>query len=957
MSPSLQDILRRRQQEEFVGREEQLAFFQANLGYAPEDPRRRFVVNVYGQGGVGKTWLLRRFRQIVEQAGAVVAYTDEAEDSVPGVMGRIAQQFDEQGHPLKAFAERYKVYRRRKEEIEADPEAPQGFPAFLGRTLARGGLSLARRVPVGGVVADFVDEDAFASLAGDFATYVARKISNKDEVHLVLEPVEVLTPLFLADLRGAEEYLQALFFDTYERTDGFLDPWLRDLLEGRHGDVPANVVLVIAGRDELDRNLWSSFEGVLAHLSLEPFTEVEARDYLIRKGIHNEQVVKVILHLSGRLPLLVATLAAEGPDVPAEVGDPSGEAVERFLKWVEDPEQRRVALDAALPRFLNRDVLAVLAGSEEADALFAWLKRMPFVEKRGEAWAYHNVVRTQMLRYKHRESPQGWANLHGRLAQYYGSLRDDLGLDEKTKLKNETWQGFELESLYHRLCQAPQVRLTAALNGFLAALDTQHSFAHRWAEVIRDAGEDTELPSVRQQGWQLAEGINAYFEGRYQQTSEMFTTLLQQVGIEARWQVVAFGWRGVALTRMGRYEDALADLDRAIELDSNLTWAVVYRGITHRSMRRYQEALADFRLALELGLNEGWILANRGVTYRLMERYEEALSDFDRAIELRPDMVWPVASRGQAYRDMGRYEDALADFDRVIELDPNSTAATLHRGIAYMRMGHLEKALADFNRAIKLDPNLTSGAVVYRGIAYRDMGRCEDALADFRTGLELGLDEGWILANRGVTYRLMERYEEALSDFDRAIELRPDMVWPVASRGQAYRDMGRYEDALVDFGRVIELDPNLTWVRTDRGITYRKMGRYTEALADLDLAVKLAPHEYSCLYHRALTHQLLGQVDKAHIDLSIAIQRAQAAQEKAPRNWRNTLNLALYHLPVGEAEEAERLYREVLSGSASYYHIQRALRGLEDLLCIFPNHPQTCMMRDLLQQYLKEAER
>jgi hypothetical protein len=40
VAKSLQDILKRRQQEEFVGREEQLAFFRRNLRYEPDDDRR-----------------------------------------------------------------------------------------------------------------------------------------------------------------------------------------------------------------------------------------------------------------------------------------------------------------------------------------------------------------------------------------------------------------------------------------------------------------------------------------------------------------------------------------------------------------------------------------------------------------------------------------------------------------------------------------------------------------------------------------------------------------------------------------------------------------------------------------------------------------------------------------------------------------------------------------------------
>ncbi|MGB3292945.1 MAG: hypothetical protein WBB01_08170 [Phormidesmis sp.] len=63
--PSRQDIIRAQQRSTFVGRVEQLETFEQNLihlnrttdefGY-PKD----FLFNVWGQGGVGKTTLLRR---------------------------------------------------------------------------------------------------------------------------------------------------------------------------------------------------------------------------------------------------------------------------------------------------------------------------------------------------------------------------------------------------------------------------------------------------------------------------------------------------------------------------------------------------------------------------------------------------------------------------------------------------------------------------------------------------------------------------------------------------------------------------------------------------------------------------------------------------------------------------------------------------------------------------------
>ena len=873
-STSLQDILKRRQQDEFVGREEQRTFFQTNLGYTPDDSRRRFVINISGQGGVGKTWLLRRFREIAEEAGVVTACTDQNEHDLPGVMGHIAEQFEVQGHPLKAFAKRYKVYRQRKEEIEADPKAPQGFPAFLGRTLAKVSLHLVHQVPVGGAVADFVDKEAFASLGEDFAAYVARKVGNKDEVHLVLEPVEVLTPLFLADLRKvAEVHSLALFFDTYERTGDFLDAWLRDLLEDRHGKVPTNIVLTIVGQDELDRNNWISYGGLLARLPLEPFTDGEARDYLARKQVTDEQVVEVILHLSGRLPLLVATLAAESPDDPAKVGDPSGEAVERFLKWVEDPEQRQVALDAALPRWLNRDVVAVLVG-EKANTLFAWLRDMPFVEKRGEGWVYHGVVREQMLRYKRQETPQGWADLHGRLAEYYEGLRDGLGLEEEAGRKDETWPEYPLEVLYHRLCQAPHKYLPKALNSFLAALKAQLMFAIYWAATMYQAGENTEAKEVKDWGKQLAEGLVAYAGDHYETTAEMFTALLRCSKVEDQWQPFVRRWRGETYENMERYDEALADFNRAIELDPEDARVIADRGEIYMLMERDDDALTDLSHAIEIEPDNAIMIVKRGVIYQLRKQYDDAVTDFNRAIELQPDYVPMIAIRGETYRLMEQYEKALADFNQAIELEPDNASLIADRGETYRLMGKYEKALADFNQAIELKPD-HAWAIANRGLTYRDMEHYNDGLANLNRAIELQPDNASIIANRGETYQLIGRYDDALADLNRAVELQPDNASIIAARGDIYRLLERYDSALADFNWAIELEPDYAWALARRGEIYRSMGRYDDALADFSRAIELEPRNALAIAGRGETYGLMEQYDNALTDFNCAIELDQ----------------------------------------------------------------------------------
>jgi tetratricopeptide (TPR) repeat protein len=895
---SLQDVIRNRQQSVFVGREEQLNLFQQSLSLPLYDDRRYFLFNIWGQGGVGKTSLINRYQKIAEEIGAITGRIDEDERDVSSVMGRFAQQFEQQGHSLRRFNERYKVYRQKREELEVDPEVPQGFAGLAGRTVAKGTLKLVEQVPVVGTVLDLVDQDALATQVGEWTTYIARKIGNKDEIKLVLQPEEVLTPLFLEDLNEvANRHLVCLFFDTYEETGNFLDDWLINVLAGDHGEVSPNLAIIIAGRNELDRNQWAQYEGLIAHLLLEPFTEDEAKDYLNRKGITNQKVIDIVLELSGRLPLLVATLAAGKPDDPETLSDASDTAVDRFLKWVDDPKKRQIALNAALLRRIDRDTLSGLVGQEDANELFYWLKEMPFVQKRTEGWTYHSVVRSQMLRYKRRESIQGWAELHGQLVEFYGERRDNLGLDPDKTKSDPTWQDHTLEMAYHSLSQSPRQRLNEALSSLLEALKAKRSFAQRFAEMIQQVGQEVEVAEIEQWGEQLANNLKVDHEDRDKADIEICSDLIKihpndwllrkrgtaYKNLKCYEEAVAdfthaielnpeseevFTSRGDAYQEMERYEEAVADFTRAIELNPESELALISRGVAYFLLEYYEESITDFTRAIELYPK---IVYVRGIAYRLVKRYEEAVADLTRAIELNPELEGAFANRGIAYRLMKRYEEAVADFTRTIELNPEAEEAFANRGIAYRLMEHYEEAVADLTRAIELNPEL-EGAFSSRGIAYQEMQRYEEAVADFTRTIELNPEAEEAFANRGIAYQLMKRYEEAVADLTRAIELNPESGKAFGSRGIAYQLMKRYEEAVADFTRTIELNPEFGEAFSSRGITYRLMERYEEAIADFTRAIELNPEAEEAFSSRGIAYRLMERYEEAIADFTRAIE-------------------------------------------------------------------------------------
>jgi len=116
----------------------------------------------------------------------------------------------------------------------------------------------------------------------------------------------------------------------------------------------------------------------------------------------------------------------------------------------------------------------------------------------------------------------------------------------------------------------------------------------------------------------------------------------------------------------------LADYDRAIELTPGRHASVIFaRGHAYREMGRYDQALADFDRATELSAADARVFTGRGQTYGEMGQYDQALADLNRAIELGgPNQALAIFRRGETYRRMGHYDRALADFDHAIELDP-----------------------------------------------------------------------------------------------------------------------------------------------------------------------------------------------------------------------------------------------------------------------------------------------
>ncbi len=148
--------------------------------------------------------------------------------------------------------------------------------------------------------------------------------------------------------------------------------------------------------------------------------------------------------------------------------------------------------------------------------------------------------------------------------------------------------------------------------------------------------------------------------------------------------------RGDALVDEKRFEEALLDFDKAIELLPKYAMAYYNRGNLYQKQKKYEQALADFNYAIRYRRDFDKAYNNRGTLYKETNRLDEALVDYDRAISLNPDYHMAYNNRGSVYILQKQYQRAIEDLDQAIALKPDFAEAFGNRGIAKLKMNNAE---------------------------------------------------------------------------------------------------------------------------------------------------------------------------------------------------------------------------------------------------------------------------
>ena len=126
---------------------------------------------------------------------------------------------------------------------------------------------------------------------------------------------------------------------------------------------------------------------------------------------------------------------------------------------------------------------------------------------------------------------------------------------------------------------------------------------------------------------------------------------------------------GIALAETTNFLEAKVNYDKAIELDKNYLDAYLNRGITLNKLKKYDEAMNDFKIVGNINPNNAKLLNNIGNVYKNLKQYDKAKKYYDKAIGIQPNYLEAISNKSSILHIEKKYEESLNYLEQIYKID------------------------------------------------------------------------------------------------------------------------------------------------------------------------------------------------------------------------------------------------------------------------------------------------
>jgi len=242
--------------------------------------------------------------------------------------------------------------------------------------------------------------------------------------------------------------------------------------------------------------------------------------------------------------------------------------------------------------------------------------------------------------------------------------------------------------------------------------------------------------------------------------------------------------------------------------------------------RDFDQALADLSKAVALSPDEPEYLYRRALVYQQNGQSDLALADLDRVLMLKEDFLLAYIPRAQIRLRSKNVDGAIADLDAADRLAAKQADLRLTLAEFYEAADQIPAAMKQYDLWIQNHP-------VDSRIAAALSARCL-ASALQNQDLEGGLDScnralrkadrknpnySYVYVHRGLIRLRQKYYDKAMSDFEEALKIMPTNARALYARGIAKTRLNKTTEGAADMAAAVKMAPTVAEQFKRRGFT------------------------------------------------------------------------------------------------------------------------------------------
>ena len=360
-----------------------------------------------------------------------------------------------------------------------------------------------------------------------------------------------------------------------------------------------------------------------------------------------------------------------------------------------------------------------------------------------------------------------------------------------------------------------------------------------------------------------------------------------------------YSLRGNCKYYLERYEDALEDYNKAIEMGEEESASDYnFRAKVYYQLDEYENAINDLNKALELDPNCNIDYFEKARSEFKLERYAESIDDYTKYLSEYPDDPAAYNNRGRNKFNLEDYKGAVEDLNKAVELCPEKVLYLNNRAEAFYWNDEYENALKDWNKVLELDPEYINYEYYYMAYSKNELGEYEDALSLVEKYLDLNpdsenaqdlkntinesleqeedtIEEDERLSEyleKAIKHYENEEYQEAIDTWNEILEIDPEYDIDYFDKARAEYQIEQYSESIDDYTKYISMYPDSGSAYNNRGLCKYKLENYAEAIKDYTKAIKLIPSKTLYFSNRAEAYYWIDEYKKALKDWNKALK-------------------------------------------------------------------------------------